>query len=264
MQKIEHPAGEYCFATGIAPYSAGVVAVAGFDIVHVTLRTPLPYRTGFEHIDNYLSERDRPRHALCAVELRIPQPLSFAGFSAFNAEYGESLAAWDLLVEGRNPIARTNVSPAFNPPEEPVLYGFSYTTPRATPLTGLLSEPGDLEHDPPSFIIAGAGDLRDQADLTPAAVVRPGETTPDALRAKARCVLDVMEARLHALDVTWDQVTVVNVYTEAHLNEVWRDTIFPRLAAAMPRGIHWSVSAPPIADLAFEMDLRGVRHEVWL
>jgi len=74
MQKIEHPAGEYCFATGIAPYSAGVVAVAGFDIVHVTLRTPLPYRAGFERIVHYLSERDRPRHALCAVELRIPAP----------------------------------------------------------------------------------------------------------------------------------------------------------------------------------------------
>lgn len=264
MQKLKHPAGEYCFATGIAPYSAGVVAVEGFDIVHVTLRTPLPYRTGFQRIEHYLTERDRPRHALCAMELRIPHPLSFDGFGAFNAEYGECLADWNLLVEGRNPVARTNVAPALNPPAEPVLHGFSYTTPRATPLTGLLSDPGDLVNDAPSFIVAGAGDLRDQAELSPAAVVRPCETTPDALREKVNCVLDVMEARLHALHADWSRVTTANVYTKHELGDVWQDTIFPRLGDAVTRGIHWTVSEPPIADLAFEMDLRGVRHEVWL
>lgn len=264
MQTFQHPAGEYSFAAGIAPYSAGVVAMDGFDIVHVTLRAPLPYQAGFKRIETYLAERNRPRHALCAVELRLPAPLSFAGFAEFNAEYGQRLADWNLLVDGRNPVARTNVAPAFDAPGEPVLHGFSYTTPRATPLTGLLSEPGSLASGPPSFIVAGAGDLRDQAALDSDHVVRPCETSPEAMHEKATCVLDVMEARMAALGVGWSEVTTVNIYTKEELGTVWTETICPRLGPAVSRGLHWTLSAPPIIALAFEMDLRGVRHEVWL
>jgi hypothetical protein len=255
MQLLEHPAGEYRYLTGIAPYSAGVIATPGHGITHVTLRTPLPYRAGFTRIHEYLEERGRPRHALCAVELRIPAPFSFAGFSEFNADYQTLLAEWDLLVEGRNPVARTNVAPTVHAPDEPVLHAFSYATPLRQVLAG---EPF------PSFIVAGAGDLRDQADLTTEAVVRPGESTPDALREKVNCVLDVMEARLGGLGMGWPQVTDINVYTKHHLQKVWTDTLFARLGSTAPRGIHWTLSEPPIRDLAFEMDVRGVQQATWL
>ena len=35
-------AGGYRFLPGIAPFSSGVVAAAGYQIVHVTLRGPIP------------------------------------------------------------------------------------------------------------------------------------------------------------------------------------------------------------------------------
>lgn len=257
MQLLDHPSGEYRFLTGIAPYSAGVIATPGHEIVRVALRTPLPYRAGFARIEAHLAELKRPRHALCAMELRLPAPLSFAGFGEFNAAYGRILADWDLLVDGRNPVARTNVAPALHPPSEPVLHAFSYTV--------IDSERGaQPDAAAPSFIVAGAGDLRDQAALTPEAVVRPGETTPDALREKVTCVLEVMEERLHGLGMDWPQVTDANVYTKHHLHDIWTDTIFAQLGSAAPRGIHWTLSDPPIRDLIFEMDLRGIHRTLWL
>jgi len=68
-----------------------------------------------------------------------------------------------------NPVARTNVAPEVGPPGEAVLYAFSYTVP--------------LENDnlPPTFIIAGAGELR-EGNLSPDYIVRAGETGMDAVR----------------------------------------------------------------------------------
>ena len=60
----------------------------------------------------------RPRAALCAIELRSPTPFSFEGFDAFNAVYRALLTEWKLLVDGGNPIARTNVAPLVGAPSE--------------------------------------------------------------------------------------------------------------------------------------------------
>ena len=45
---LPNPAGNYHFLTGIEPYSSGVIADPGFEIVHVTLARPCPYREGFD------------------------------------------------------------------------------------------------------------------------------------------------------------------------------------------------------------------------
>src|SRR5689334_18261653 len=116
MELIDNPHGGYRFLTGIAPYSSGVLAAPGYEIVRVTLHAPPPYQPGFELIERFLAEQGRPRAALCAVELRTPSPWSFEGFAGFNAEYQGLLATWDLLLDGRNPIARTNVAPQIAAP----------------------------------------------------------------------------------------------------------------------------------------------------
>ena len=146
MPLADHPTGNYRFLPGIAPYSCGVVASHGFEIVHVTLQQPIPYPQGFEKIAEFLAAKGRPKAALCAIELRSPRPFSFQGFADFNAEYADILRGWGLFVDGVNPVARTNVAPAINPPSEPSLYGFSFT--RACSSQG-----------PPTFVIAGAGEL---------------------------------------------------------------------------------------------------------
>lgn len=244
MHLLEQPAGGYRFLTGIAPYSAGVSAARGYAIVRRQFVTPLPLELGFDAVARHLASVDRPRLALCAMELRIPAPLSFGGFAALNRDYQMTLAQWGLLVDGRNPIARTNIAPVTAAPAEPSLYAFCYTVPAA--------------NAPNTFVVAGAGDLHDQADLRPQAIVRPGETSADALLTKATVVVSVMSDRLAGLEATWNQVTFVGVYTP-HLSALLvEEAILPRLGAAAIHGVHWYYSRPPIAGLEFEMDLRRV------
>ena len=179
MKRMPNPKGGYYFLTGIAPYSSGVAAMPGNEIVHVIMRNPPPYRKGFEFIQRHLTALGRPRDALCAIQLRIPRPFSFEGFSEFNQGYLNILDEWGLPIDGVNPVARTNVAPEVGPPGEAVLYAFSYTVP--------------LENDnlPPTFIIAGAGELK-KGNLSPDDILRAGETSMDAVREKVRLVIGIM------------------------------------------------------------------------
>ena len=90
--------GNYRFLPGIAPFSSGAVADPGYQVVHATLRRPLPWRKGFDVIDAHLSAERRPRQALCAIELRIPEPLTGEGFDSFNAGYRALLDDWKILL----------------------------------------------------------------------------------------------------------------------------------------------------------------------
>src|SRR6185436_711477 len=98
---------------------------------------------------------------------------------------------------GVNPVARTNVAPELGPPAEPSLYSFAYTVPADAP---------------PSFVIAGAGELP-EGSLSHADVVRKGDISQDGLAEKTRFVLGLMEGRMRALGAGWDRVTVTNIYT---------------------------------------------------
>jgi hypothetical protein len=110
MTLIDNPRGNYRFLTGIAPYSSGVVAMPGYEIVRATLSHPVPYRQGFTLIERHLSRQERSRSALCGIELRAPKPFTFAGFAEFNQGYQNMLAAWELLIDCHNPIARANAA----------------------------------------------------------------------------------------------------------------------------------------------------------
>jgi hypothetical protein len=240
------PDGSYRFLAGIEPYSSGVIAADDHEIVHVALAALVPWRDGFTLIREHLAAQGRPLTALCGVELRSPAPFTRAGFVAFNGGYCDLLEEWGLLTEGRNPVARTNVAPAWNAPSEPSLYAFSYTAPRAG--AG------------PTFVVAGAGELRAGPLLT-APVVRPGETTVEALREKAAYVMHAMGKRLAGLGVGWDQVTCTDVYTAEALDGVLGPAVLDHCGRATLHGLRWHPSRPPIDELAFEMDCRGVRRE---
>jgi hypothetical protein len=241
------PGGGYRFLPGIEPYSSGVVALPRHEIVHVTLRAPMAWRDGFALIDRHLHAESRPRAALCAIALRIPTPLSFDGFAEFNAGYREQLVAWNLLVDGANPIARTNVAPLVGAPPSPSLYAFAYTAPGATAR--------------PTFVVAGSGEVdRLNADT----IVRRGETSADAIREKAAFVMGVMHARLRALGGDWADVTTLDVYTPHPIEPFVRPTILSAAGAAAVHGVRWYPSHPPIVGLEYEMDLRGVAREIVL
>jgi hypothetical protein len=241
--------GHYRFLPGIAPFSSGVVAMPDYQVVHATLRRPMPYRKGFDVIDAHLRKQGQPRAALCAIELRMAEALTFDGFGSFNEGYRALLKEWDILIDGENPIARTNVAPVVGAPPEPSLYGFAYTLPGG---------PGT-----PTFVVAGSGEMRDRS-LDAAGIVRRGETTPAAMAEKAAFVVGVMDERLRALGAGWTDVTAVNVYTAQPIESYLADTILRRLGAAAVHGVTWHLSHPPVRDLAFEMDMRGVSRRVYL
>ena len=253
MKLIGNPKGNYNFLTGIAPYSSGVVAMPGYEIVHIIMHNPLPYRKGFDFIDRHLKALKRPRHALCAIQLRIPRPFSFEGFSEFNQGYLDILSEWDLPVDGINPIARTNVAPEVRPPAEAVLYAFSYTVPMD----------GDDHKLPPTFIIAGAGELR-EGNLSPDYIVRAGETSTDAIQEKVKFVMGIMQARLSGLQMKWSDVTTVDIYTVHPLHPLLAEELLIPMEEAARHTVRWYYSRPPISGLEFEMDMRGVRQELWL
>jgi hypothetical protein len=241
--------GNYRFLPGIAPYSSGVVAQPGYQVVHATLRQPLPYRKGFDLIDAHLRSEARPRASLCAIELRIPEPLTMEGFDAFNADYRALLTAWDILIDGVNPIARTNVAPLVGGPAEPSLYGFAYTLPGG-PST-------------PTFVVAGSGELRERGP-DGSGLVRRGETSPAAMREKATYVVGVMRERLHGLGADWPDVTAINIYTAHPIEGFLADTILTTVGAAAVHGVHWHLSRPPVKEIEFEMDMRGVARRLFL
>ena len=243
----EVPGGGYRFLPGIAPFSSGAAASPGHQVVHATLRAPIPWREGFALIDRHLRAEGRPRNALCAIELRSPAPFSFAGFDGFNAGYQALLAEWKLLVDGQNPIARTNVAPVVGAPVEPVLYGFGYTLPSESARS--------------TFIVAGAGEMRDRG-VGVEGIVRHGETSADAMREKAAHVMGTMQARLRGLGVGWADVTTIDIYTAQPIDSFVPDVVLRSAGSAAIHGVRWFPSRPPIVGLEYEMDLRGVVREL--
>ena len=103
---VENKRGNYSFVKGIAPYSAGVIAQAGFEVVHVRLSRYIRLRAGFDAVEAHLKRAGRPLQAMCGMELRSPKPFSFTGFNQFNAGYIDVLKKWDILFDGMNPVAR--------------------------------------------------------------------------------------------------------------------------------------------------------------
>jgi len=245
---IPNPAGGYGFLAGIDPYSSGVAALRGYEIVHCTLETALPWRDAFGAIGEYLADRALPINSLCGLELRCPAPRSFDGFAEFNTSYHDVLLEFDLLVDGLNPLARTNVAPVFAPPGAVVAHAFSFTRPVEATVRR-------------TFVGAGAGELVED-ELHHTAVVRPGDTTPGAMTEKARHVLATMSKRLAGLGASWRDVTTVDIYTALNPGEIVRAAVIPEIGAAASRGLHWYPAAPPVDSLAFEMDVRGVATEL--
>jgi hypothetical protein len=244
---ISNTRGGYQFLPGIAPYSSGVIAVPDHQLVHTTLRNPLPWYTGLPAVREYLEKSGLSRFNLCGVELRCPAPHAMSGFIEFNRDYRVLLEEWDMLVDGENPLARTNVSPVVSPPRETVLHGFSY------------SAPSELKET--TFVVAGGGELPHR-DLDDKHIVRFGETSEDALMEKARCVVEIMKTRLHQLGADEHMLSMIDVYTAHPVHRILNDVIMPEITAAARTGVHWYYTRPPVQNIEFEMDMRGVRTEV--
>jgi len=239
--------GGYQFLPGIDPYSSGVISISGREIIHATLSRPVAWRQGLIDVREYLEQRGLERFSLCGVELRCPEPHPMTGFIDFNKQYRALLEEWDMLVDGENPVARTNVAPVVSPPKESQLYGFSYVEPN--------------ESSAPTFVVAGGGELPHR-ELSDQHIVRFGETGEAALLDKARCVVDIMQTRLNRLEADEQLLSSIRVYCAHPVHSALESVIIPGIPDAARVGIQWFYSRPPIRNIEFEMDLRGVRREI--
>jgi hypothetical protein len=247
IEAANFAAGDYRFIPGVFQYSGGVAASDGYTIERVRFRTPVPLPEGFARIEKIIGEAGRPLTAFCACELRSPAPFTENGFRAFNEIYVVTLRKWRLFDGTVNPVARSNVCPEIAPPPEPSFHAFSFTVKAA--------DKGPSR----SFVIAGSGEAREGGASYRERTVRRGEQSPDAMREKARFVLGEMERRLGILGFGWADTTATQVYTVFDLHPFFADEIVRRGAARA--GLTWHFCRPPVRELEFEMDCRGIASE---
>jgi hypothetical protein len=237
--------GGYRFIPAVFQYSGGVAAETGRRIVRVCLSRPLPLADGFRLVEETIRSAGQPLTAFCACELRSPAPFTETGFQEFNEVYAGQLKKWGIYDGSVNPVARSNVCPVVNPPREPSLYAFAYTEPH--------------DGDSRTFVVAGSAEVPEGKPNYRDFIVRRGDVTREGLKEKVRWVLGVMTSRLSALGFIWTDTTTTQVYTVHDLHPFLADEILRRGAAQS--GLTWHYCRPPVVELEYEMDCRGIALE---
>ena len=116
---VLHPSGSYRFLPAISAYSAGFAASEGYEITALRLLNCPTLASGLERIDQEIERRGLPASALAGLQLRSPGSFSFEAFGKFNDEYRQLLINRGLIIDGVNPISRTNVIPIHQKPVAP-------------------------------------------------------------------------------------------------------------------------------------------------
>lgn len=239
-------AGGYRYIPAVSQYSAGVAAETGFRIERARFSRVVALREGFERIEQHLKAMGRPHTALCACELRSPEPFTESSFKTFNETYTGTLKRWGIFSDGEaNPIARSNVCPELDAPSEPGIFAFSYTV-------------AD-DNASGSFIVAGSAEAPEGTGDYAKHAIAHGDTSAQGLRSKARWVLDEMQNRMNALGFDWPAATATHVYTVHDFHPLVGDELVRR--QAMRGGLTWHFARPPVVGLDYEMDCRAVPLE---
>lgn len=241
---IEQPDGGFRFLPGTQVFAGGAVAREGHEVVHAVLKPWLPLEEGYALVERHLRRLDRPMRALCGMELRLQRQLSMEEFRAFNQPYVQRLIEWGLLVDGRNPVSRTNVAPGVEPPEVPSLHGFSYTVPSATRTT--------------TFVMAGI------TEISAGGPIAAGDTSAAGMREKMTFVIRAVMKRLGELGLTFRDATQVEVYLAEVAETVLSQVLIPAIEEPARRGLRWHFGRPPITGVEVELEARGVLQEVLL
>ena len=245
LQAALHRGGSFRFLPAITAYSAGFAASDGFEITALRLHDCPTLAVGFERIDKEIQRRGLDPTALAGLQLRSPGAFSFEGFAAFNDEYRQSLIKRGLIIDGVNPISRTNVIPIDQGPAVPTI-AVAFI---------VHSSQGRGGSD---FVVAGAGEV--DGDLGPENIVARGDLSQKGLSLKVDCVLNIMLERLDALGASGQSPTTVNVYT-AHEITGLSGMIEKKLPTVSKNGYSTWLTRPPVKEIEFEMDC--ARYSNW-
>jgi hypothetical protein len=242
---IEHPTGGYAYIPSLAFASAGVVARPGAMITRAVFADPPPLEDAFALVKAHLAKVGRPVEAVCGFELRMPGSLPWPEFEAFNDGFVGRLADLGLLRDGAPTTTRTNIAPVARIGHDAML-AFSYTVP---------SEAAGAR----AFIVSGTPEMV-LGGPYPDSILRPGETSDDALEEKTAAVIAAVHGTIATLGAKWDAAASVRLYARHPLTA----TASRLLAAAgiVPHdGIVWYEADPPVPDLELEIDVRRYATE---
>ena len=244
--------GSYRFIPAVFQYSSGVCALPGFEIERVRFDRPRPLAEGFAQAAHYIQSAGEKLTSFCACELRSPAAFTEAGFLTFNQHYVKTLTEWGIFDGSSNPVARSNVCPEIDPPDQPSFYAFSFVRPIE----------GQRRPAVPDFVIAGGAEARGGAGSYPERIVRYRDLSPDGWREKVGFTVREMESRLAAFGFAWGDTTAAQAYTVHDFHPVMREELVGR--GAMRSGLTWHFARPPVVDLEFEMDCRRVSREMMI
>jgi len=239
--------GNYRYIPAVFQYSGGVAAENGYRLERVMFRNPVPLKAGFARVAEIIRASGRPLTSFAACELRSPEPFTEEGFRAFNEIYVGTLAEWGIFdpAARTNPVARSNVCPEIGKPAEPSFHAFCFTVADAAAA--------------PSFHVAGSGEAPEGKANYRDYITRRGDISPAGLAEKARFVLGEMERRMGLLGFDWEQSTAAQLYTVHDPHPFLATEIVRRGAARC--GLTWHFARPPVVELEYEMDCRGIAVE---
>lgn len=240
---LEIQDGHYRFLPAGQVFCGGVVPLEGFEVIHAILRPALPLAQGYAFVERYLKDAGLAVQSLCGMELRVPAPMTFDAFRAFNNPYVEQLRKWDLLAGNYSAVCRTNVAPGLNPPTQASLHAFSYVAP--------------ARHKGSTFCVSGTADIDPKGK-----VVAAGDTSAAGMAEKLEYVIGVIGGRLAELDLSWSDANQVDLYAVEDLGNAWGRTILPGLHAAAAAGVRFHYARPPITGAEVELETRAVLQEI--
>lgn len=244
---LEFGPGNYRFILSPSgPFSSGIAAMPGFALRRVRFMRPIPMADGFAFIKAHLEREGRPVTALAACELRSPQAMAMDEFQAFNREYLQTLHRWGCKAGDINPLARSNLAPITEIPDQAMFFAFTYTVPDS-------GASGD-------FLISGKPEIRD--GVTTERIVGGRDVSLKGLDAKARFVMTAMRERVAALGCDWTAVTAAQIYTVHDIRPLL-DAVFAEMSISQI-GLAWYPAWPPVIGMEFEVDVRSVRTELVL
>ncbi|MFZ0215810.1 MAG: hypothetical protein WAM30_07675 [Candidatus Dormiibacterota bacterium] len=222
--------GNYRSLTNVGrPFSDGIIADPGYDLVRAVFPRPRPLYEALEVARRHVQAAGRPATALAGFELRVPEPLTPEGFAAFNGPYVTRMTELGLSTSEGLVTTRTNVSPTVAGVTEPSLLAFTYTVP----------SPGARGT---AYRLSGATETRSDG------------TTAERLRS----IVDVLDGQLVELGATWDQATAITVYGAACDLD---GATLARFGVAGLHGVRWYPSLPPVVGIGFEIDAHSVGIE---
>jgi hypothetical protein len=240
--------GDYNFLPVAAgPFSAGIAAMPGFALRRARFSRPVPMADGFALIKNHLEAAGRSVHALAACELRSPAPMTPGEFKAFNDRYLETLHHWGCRLGDLNPLARSNIAPITEVPDQAQFFAFTYTVPEA-------GAPGD-------FLISGKPEIVDGASGADR-VFGGQDISAAGLEAKVRYVMNCLREWVGDLEMDWRSVTAAQLYTVHDIRPLMQ-SVFSAMQISQI-GLSWYPAWPPITEMHFEADVRRVRTELIL